>query len=663
MMRLSCFKEPVVLSVFLLLSIVSMTTCQGRGSDELTDAVQAAVAKADSAVVRIRVLGSARALQSEGSATVTTGIAISKDGSILTSAFALQGKPQAILVEDQQGNASPAKIVATDFLRKLVLLKASGRFTPATIKPLDEIAPGQWSIAVGRFFSSNDSNVSVGIVSALNRIHGLAIQTDAKISPVNYGGPLIDLEGRAMGVLVPLSPGGRDDPGAGVEWYDSGIGFAIPMQAALDSARRMQEEGDLFPGKLGISVDTGSPWSSPVTIREVATGGPADRVGIQKGDEIVSANGRPMTRNGIFESVVARTYAGEILNLDIRREQMNLSFQVPLTDRLIQPGYGLLGLLPLGSADIENQPQGVAVAVLPQSPADAAGLTGPFLLQAIDGRQVESLPDLYTAVNSLVAGADITIEYRTSMEAEPQSTELTAAALPQTIPWQNELELSSLLRRDEDDQSSAAALDRSELELGPAGKCVIFRVPVEQDAVDARPMLPGVVVLCSESGSDEADIVRKWEPIIRDYQLQVVLPRNAEGGPLSVTDARMIRQALVTMRQSTPYDPLRVIAAARSGQTALAASLALTPRSPVRAAAFLEGWFAPEAGLELGRTRRALFYMDQPADAQSAALHDQAVGLMDETGARVFRINPDQRPSESSQLRAVGDWSLLLKAI
>jgi len=125
----------------------------------------------------------------------------------------------------------------------------------------------------------------------------------------------------------------------------------------------------------------------------------------------------------------------------------------------------------------------------------------------------------------------------------------------------------------------------------------------------------------------------------------------------------MIRQALVTMRQSTPYDPLRVIAAARSGQTALAASLALTPRSPVRAAAFLEGWFAPEAGLELGRTRRALFYMDQPVDAQSAALHDQAVELMDETGARVFRINPDQRPSESSQLRAVGDWSLLLKAI
>src|SRR5256885_2038084 len=70
-------------------------------------------------------------------------------------------------------------------------------------------------------------SVSVGIVSALGRMYGKAVQTDAKVSPVNYGGPLVGIDGRVQGVLVPASPRGDSDA-AGVEWYDSGIGFAIP---------------------------------------------------------------------------------------------------------------------------------------------------------------------------------------------------------------------------------------------------------------------------------------------------------------------------------------------------------------------------------------------------------------------------------------------------
>ena len=72
-------------------------------------------------------------------------------------------------------------------------------------------------------------SVSVGIISALDRIWGKAIQTDAKVSPTNYGGPLIDLYGRVQGVLVPASPQAEGET-AGFEWYDSGIGFAIPLE-------------------------------------------------------------------------------------------------------------------------------------------------------------------------------------------------------------------------------------------------------------------------------------------------------------------------------------------------------------------------------------------------------------------------------------------------
>ena len=93
---------------------------------------------------------------------------------------------------------------------------------------------GQWAIAVGRTFESDRPNMAVGILSALDRVWGKAIQTDAAVSPNNYGGPLVDIRGRVLGVLVPLSPEAADEM-AGVEWYDSGIGFAIPWKRSSRS--------------------------------------------------------------------------------------------------------------------------------------------------------------------------------------------------------------------------------------------------------------------------------------------------------------------------------------------------------------------------------------------------------------------------------------------
>ena len=106
--------------------------------------------------------------------------------------------------------------------------------------PESEIHVGQWAIALGRTFDTAQPNMSVGIVSGLNRIWGKAMQTDAKISPSNYGGPLVDIRGRVLGVLVPLSPDKHEDV-AGVEWYDSGIGFAVPLAHVNTVLPRLSE--------------------------------------------------------------------------------------------------------------------------------------------------------------------------------------------------------------------------------------------------------------------------------------------------------------------------------------------------------------------------------------------------------------------------------------
>src|SRR5262249_39090812 len=127
-----------------------------------------------------------------------------------------------------------AKVVATDQTRMLTLLKvepAGKLVVPEAVKASD-FKVGQTSIAVGRTLVERvdqSPSVSVGIISATDRIWGKAIQSDAKISPTNYGGPLVDLTGRVQAVLVPASPRAEGET-AGLEWYDSGIGFGMPLE-------------------------------------------------------------------------------------------------------------------------------------------------------------------------------------------------------------------------------------------------------------------------------------------------------------------------------------------------------------------------------------------------------------------------------------------------
>src|SRR5690606_21244189 len=118
-----------------------------------------------------------------------------------------------------------ARLVASDHNRKLALLAlADAEDLPvAKIAPYEPVRPGQWAIAIGRAFRPDRPHVGVGIVSAKRRLYGRAVQTDAPVSAANYGGPLVDLEGRVIGILSPLSPA-SESVIAGTEWYDSGIG-------------------------------------------------------------------------------------------------------------------------------------------------------------------------------------------------------------------------------------------------------------------------------------------------------------------------------------------------------------------------------------------------------------------------------------------------------
>ena len=170
--------------------------------------------------------------------------------------------------------------------------------------------------------------------SALNRIHGMAIQTDAKVSPVNYGGPLVTLDGRIAGILVPLSPRGGGSVTSGIEWYDSGIGFAIPLKDALASAEKLRSGQNLKPGRSGIRLVSAGAFDADVVIDQVLPGGPAERAGLLKGDRILAIDGQIVERTSVLMESLATYYAGDLVTMTIQRGNEKMTTTVELVESL-----------------------------------------------------------------------------------------------------------------------------------------------------------------------------------------------------------------------------------------------------------------------------------------------------------------------------------------
>ena len=137
---------------------------------------------------------------------------------------------------------------------------------------------GQTVIAIGRTFEGDQPNVSRGMLSALGRIWGKAMQFDASASPNNYGGPLVDIRGRVLGVIVPLSPDSAQEV-AGVEWYDSGIGFAIPAEHIQNILPRLKKGEDLRPGVAGFAMKNPNIYAGEAILGSCRVKSPAAEAG------------------------------------------------------------------------------------------------------------------------------------------------------------------------------------------------------------------------------------------------------------------------------------------------------------------------------------------------------------------------------------------------
>ena len=407
-------------------------------------AFKQAVSQVAPSLVRIETVGGLDQVQNFllGNGA-TTGVVVSADGYVISSSFNFLSKPASILVTTTDGKRLAAKAIANDTVRMLTLLKVEAEgLVPAKPAAKPSIRVGQWAIAVGRALDPNAPNASVGIVSAVNRVWGKAIQTDAKVSPVNYGGALVDVDGSVMGVLVPLSPQ-DNSPVAGVEWYDSGIGFAIPLTDVLAMLDRLKEGKDLRAGLAGFTFASTDMFGGDTKVDRIRYDSPMYRAGFKDGDQILDVDGHKVTRPAQVRHVLGSKMEGDKLAITIKRGEETKQADLTLVGELPPFEAGFLGMLPTrerqglgvkGQGSDESKPQdGVGIRwVYPDSPAAKIGLKPRDRIVKIRDQAITSAAQLIDQVSRVRPTEMAVVLIR--RDGKEQSLEATLVGYPADVP-------------------------------------------------------------------------------------------------------------------------------------------------------------------------------------------------------------------------------------
>jgi serine protease Do len=543
-------------------------------------------------VVRIQTVGGADRVGGMLTGTAaTTGVVVSEDGFIVSSAFNFISKPSTILIQVEGAHPYAARLVATDHLRMLTLLKIEASdLIPLQPARGNKVEVGQWAITVGRTYDSPDPSVSVGIVSAVNRVWGKAIQTDAKVSPVNYGGPLVNVAGEALGVVVPLSPTAKEET-AGVEWYDSGIGFAIPMDDVLASAARLKRGKDLYPGLLGVNMKEGG-IDDPPTIDHVRFDSPAEQAGLKAGDVFAKIDGRPVGRHDEIKQVLGRKYAGDKVAIVVRRGSSTIRAEATLTDALPPYEPGLLGILPARQA--AQGERGVAVRfVFPRSAAATAGIAVGDRIEKWNGKEMAGATQLAAAVRHLRPGTSATavilhgsarrtVDVKVTPDIETIPLDLPAfRASPKTAAKKE-------APKPADEKKTKTGLFRESLPGDSASNYWAY-VPESYSTDDTWGL---IVWIAPARDSMEATILARWQLLCEKRRLIVVAPLPAEASGFNPNDLVAAKQVIEHFLKTYRVDPNRLVVHSYAMGGRFATALAFENREQIRGLALASSLLA-----------------------------------------------------------------------
>ncbi|MGH2992381.1 MAG: S1C family serine protease [Solirubrobacterales bacterium] len=310
-----------------------------------------------------------------GGAGQGSGFVVGDDGEIVTNAHVVTDaeaggaaeidEAREVYVELADRNRVPADVVGFDPFADVALLKIDPDgldLVPVELGSSDEIEVGQPVAAIGSPFGEEQS-LSVGVISATDRsidsltdftIDG-AIQTDASINPGNSGGPLLDAEGRVLGINQQI----RTASGA-----DEGVGFAVPVDAVSRSLDQLRDDAEADYAFLGVTTQALYPQLAErleidaptgALVAEVVPDGPADDAGIEAGDQDLRFQGQEVTGGGdvivsvdgqevIAESDLAEAVSGhgpgDTVVIEVLRDGETEEIEVELGERPEQAPQG-----------------------------------------------------------------------------------------------------------------------------------------------------------------------------------------------------------------------------------------------------------------------------------------------------------------------------------
>ena len=260
-----------------------------------------------------------REIQATGSGVIVdTG-----QGHVLTNAHVVENAA-SIEVTTKDNRQFRAKLIGRDPETDIAVLQISGSgLTAVPMGDSDHLQVGDFVLAIGNPFGLGQT-VTSGIVSALGRSPGIEgyedfIQTDASINPGNSGGPLVDLQGRIIGINTAIvAPSGGN----------VGIGFAVPINMAHQVMDQLIAGGEIKRGRIGVQIQDltpdiaqalGTNRTQGAVIAKVFPGSPAERAGLRSSDLVVAVNGAPIHNGAELKNRVGLSKIGDSVELTILR--------------------------------------------------------------------------------------------------------------------------------------------------------------------------------------------------------------------------------------------------------------------------------------------------------------------------------------------------------
>jgi len=398
--------------------------------EQINQAVRNISKAVEPSVVHIAVESAGRGPGGRQRVSQGSGWIYDQHGHIVTNAHVVRGArgEPVITIQFFDGRVAPGTLVAVDSSTDVAVIKVpegDGVF-PARRATGVEVAQGDRVYAFGSPFGFKFS-MSEGIISGLGRSPAAVlerngytnfIQTDAAVNPGNSGGPLVDVDGRVVGMNVAIATGST--PSGGSEGQNSGISFAIPLDTIESVVDQIIDGGVVSKGFMGVALpldprargnaDSAEDYNRAllqakgfsgrgVVISQVTPGSPAAKAGMLAGDVLTAVNNRLVTSIAAARQLITINRPGETVPVKVWRDGSSVEFNVVLADLA---GYyaGLEkvanALNVYGAVFVDNPDEvGVVVAgVVPGSSAFQDGLRPGLLVNEVNGHKVSEIQEL-----------------------------------------------------------------------------------------------------------------------------------------------------------------------------------------------------------------------------------------------------------------------------